>query len=154
MKRKRASVARKPGEHWYQIVEYFDPDGIQTLPMKQGSSYIMGSIGDMVIVSVSRDTNQATVERLGEYLSEHGLEALIVSEGVTFLKLRLADHKEEKKLDAASRDLFLTKMRSMLDAAKTGEEKDGSQTESPAEPPVAKLPGDGGEGVPSDSGRT
>lgn len=87
-------------EAWYRVVEYFDE---KPQPMRvpvDAPSYLLGKIGEIRIVQVPKSTTRETAEQLGTWLKDHGVEALIVMEGVTFMKLRLADSAEAAVLDA------------------------------------------------------
>lgn len=144
MKRKRPTDIRKPGEHWYELTEYFDPTKIETLPMKQGKSYLMGTVNGILVVQVSQDTSAETVQRLGEYLSTHGLEAVLVSDNIRFMKLRALDAKEERKLDFAQREAMLKKVQALVAQA----EKEKRDVDAPTKE-GEDLRAEGGEPPPT-----
>lgn len=84
---------------WYRVVEYFDEPQQMRVPLPV-ASYLLGKIGEVRIVEVPRSTSRETVEQLGTWLKENGVEALIVQEGVKFLKLVQATEAEGRVLDA------------------------------------------------------
>jgi len=90
---------RRDYEHWYEVVEYFDASEIKRLPVDGGSAFIMGKLDDVTIVEVGKGTPMEAVKRLGEWLKENGIDALLVSEGVKFMKLRPASEDQAAKLD-------------------------------------------------------
>jgi len=90
---------RRDTEHWYEVIEYFDADAIQKLPVDGGSAFIMGKLDEVNIVEVGKGTPMDAIKRLGEWLKENGIDALLVSEGVKFMKLRPATDSQSEKLD-------------------------------------------------------
>jgi len=90
---------RRDYEHWYEVIEYFDASEIKRLPVDGGSAYIMGKLDEVTIVEVGKATPMEAVQRLGEWLKENGIDALLVSEGVKFMKLRPANEEQAAKLD-------------------------------------------------------
>lgn len=90
---------RRDYEHWYEVVEYFDASEIKRLPVDGGDAFIMGKLDDVTIVEVGKGTPMDVVQRLGAYLKEHGIDALLVSEGVKFMKLKPASEDQATKLD-------------------------------------------------------
>jgi hypothetical protein len=99
---------RREGEHWYELLEHFDAAKIERLPVKEGRAFILGRLAGLTIVEVSRaflgdvgpDEEQQAIARLGKWLESNGIEALIVTEGVRFLKLATVAPEMEAKLDA------------------------------------------------------
>jgi hypothetical protein len=94
---------RREGEHWYELLEYFDPEKIQKLPVKDGRAFIMGRLDGVTIVEVGSDMPQAQIAKLGTWLKENGIEALVVSAGVRFLKLATVSDELEATLDEHER---------------------------------------------------
>ena len=90
---------RRAYEHWYEVIEYFDASEIKRLPVEGGDAFIMGKLDDVTIVEVGKGTPMDAVKRLGEWLKENGIDALLVSEGVKFMKLRPASENQATKLD-------------------------------------------------------
>jgi len=88
---------RKRGEHWYELVEHFDPQLIERMPLKKGRGFIMGRLDAFTVIEVNDDVE---VEHVGKWLAERGIRALIVKEGIRFLKLRTVSAEMEGKLDA------------------------------------------------------
>lgn len=90
---------RRDYEHWYEVIEYFDASEIKRLPVDGGDAYIMGKLDAVTIVEVGKGTPMDVVKRLGGYLKDNGIDALLVSEGVKFMKLRPATEEQAAKLD-------------------------------------------------------
>jgi hypothetical protein len=90
---------RRDYEHWYEVVEYFDASEIKRLPVDGGNAYIMGKLDDVTIVEVGKGTPMDVVKRLGGYLKDNGIDALLVSEGVKFMRLKPATDEQAAKLD-------------------------------------------------------
>jgi hypothetical protein len=90
---------RRDYEHWYEVTEYFDASEIKRLPVDGGEAYIMGKLDDVTIVEVAKKTPMDVVKRLGEWLKENGIDALLVSEGVKFMKLKPASEDQAAQLD-------------------------------------------------------
>jgi hypothetical protein len=109
---------RQPGEHWYELIEHFDAHAIQRLPVKQGRAFIMGQLNSMTVVEVSRDMGQEALAKLGQWLEDNGIEALIVTEGIRFLKIGTVAPEIETQLDAAP--------------TAPAEEEDGQETDAAA----------------------
>lgn len=78
---------------WYELISYFDPDEIKPVPV-EGRVFLMGAVNDIPIVEVARDTPEDKLESLAQWLEEAGIEALVVTEGVKFLRLRPAKPAE------------------------------------------------------------
>jgi len=90
---------RRDYEHWYEVTEYFDASEIKRLPVDGGDAYIMGKLDDVTIVEVGKGTPMDVVKRLGGYLKDNGIDALLISEGVKFMKLKPASEDQAAKLD-------------------------------------------------------
>jgi hypothetical protein len=91
-------------EHWYELVEYFDPAAIRTVDLKEAQGYrtfVHGVIDDMTIVEVPATMPGDTIQRLGVQLGEMGIRALIISDSVRFMKLRPCSLEECELLDEA-----------------------------------------------------
>lgn len=96
----RQDLVRKEGEHWYELVEHFDAKDIKRIPVESGKAYVMGRLDHLVVVEVARGTSQQGLADLGAWLERHKIQALIVTEGVKFVKLRSVSEEDEAKLDA------------------------------------------------------
>jgi hypothetical protein len=100
MKRKRLPLlAGKTA--WYEVVEYFDSEKRTALPVAQGKAFILGNLEQnpgITIVEVDDAMDAAHVRRLGEWLSNAGIEALIMNDSVRFMKLRRASLEDVKHL--------------------------------------------------------
>jgi hypothetical protein len=92
---------RKEGEHWYELVEHFDARHIERLPVKDGRAFIMGRLDEAVVVEVSKETDQQKLVQIGQWLEKHGLDSIIVTDDIRFVKLRPCTEEIERKLDAS-----------------------------------------------------
>ncbi len=129
---------RRPGEHWYEVVAYFDASGIQKLPTKpeDGRAFIMpGMINGMTIVEVSK--HYARTEDLEKWLSgQLGVNPLVITDDVRFVKLATVSPEMEAELDAGSM-----------------EKTDGEEEKILPTGTGSELPGDGlGSGGSGDDG--
>jgi len=91
-------------EHWYELVEYFDPTAIRTVDLKETQGYrtfVHGVIEEMTVVEVPSTMPAETITSLGVQLGEMGIRALIVSDNVHFMKLRPCSLEECELLDEA-----------------------------------------------------
>jgi hypothetical protein len=103
-RKKREAKKRPPRKpaHWYELVEYFEPEAIKRvrLPETQGyRTFHHGTIDDMLIVEVDKEMPNALVQEFGEALAKSGLKAFIVSNNVRFLRLRRVSAEESELLD-------------------------------------------------------
>jgi hypothetical protein len=99
-RRRKSGEVSRPGTHWYGIEDYFDPTQIEAVPVK-GAGFMMGVLEDMVVIEVPKAmASDNNLVRLGQQLSSMGIKALIIQEGVRFLRLRSVSDEERNKLDA------------------------------------------------------
>lgn len=95
---------RYEGEHWYELVEYFDASNIERIAGPGGgSAYLMGILDHAIIIEVPKDTPDDEIRGFTRMLKENGISSpvLVVTAGVRFLKLGSVDEDTERKLDAA-----------------------------------------------------
>lgn len=105
-RKKKIAKRRAAGitEHWYELVEYFDPANIKTVTLDEVQGYrtfLHGFVEDMAIVEVSHNLPEDQIKMLGVRLGEMGVKALIVSDNVKFMKLRPCSVEECELLDEA-----------------------------------------------------
>jgi hypothetical protein len=104
MKKKKPSARRKRSpepERWYELVEYFDPNGIRRIPLKEGRAFLMGVIGKVTIVEVATDFPSDQMAKLAKWLEVNGVEALVMTAGPRFVKLRAVPDALAEKLNTA-----------------------------------------------------
>lgn len=105
-KKPRRGVRRR-GEHWYELVDYWNPDDITRISPDE-PVFLMGMIEgpgpDVIVVEVPEDTTREKIERLGSWLSGQGIHALIVRAGIRFLRLKKASPEQTRKLDEHVRE--------------------------------------------------
>jgi tRNA(Met) C34 N-acetyltransferase TmcA len=105
-KRKRKpGVLHKHGAHWYALEDYFDAHKIEAMPVK-GSGFMLGTLEDMVVVEVPEHFSPAAIQGIGDSLTSIGIKALVIREGIRFLRLRAVEDQERARLDTivATRD--------------------------------------------------
>lgn len=99
---KNAVRDARAGEHWYELVNTFDPTQIKLLPLPEGKrAFLMGVLDDLVIVEVPKDTSTEAARGFQQFLQAQGLKsaAIVVTAGVQFMKLRRVDDKQARVLD-------------------------------------------------------
>lgn len=97
-----AEDARQLGEHWYELREVYDPSSTLRLPSPMGEgTFLRGMLEGIYIVEVPATSTPQQIRDFQAMLVQNGLEpALIVLEGVRFLKLAAVDAEKEAELDA------------------------------------------------------
>jgi hypothetical protein len=104
MKRKKPTPKRdklrKPGEHWYEVTDLFDPNKIRSLG---DHLFIMGKLDGVVIVEVPDGTGPQAVDDLRRRLQAAGITsiAFAVESGIRFLKLKALNEIEEERIESA-----------------------------------------------------
>jgi hypothetical protein len=97
-KSKASLVPRLPDrERWYALTAQFDDKDLAATPI--AGAFFRGPLKDIVIVEVQRDFPQDKFGELGAWLEQHGIEAMIVQEGIRFLKIAPADETQQKVLE-------------------------------------------------------
>lgn len=97
MKKSKKKKAPKAG--WYELVAHFDAHKIKAIPV-EGRAFLMGAVSGINVVEVSRDTPDEQLAQLASWLDAQGIEAIVVSEGVRFMKLKPATPEENEVLEA------------------------------------------------------
>lgn len=105
LQKRRENLARDAGagEHWYELTAAFDPNQIRMLPLPDGKrAFLMGVLDDLVIVEVPKDTSTDTARAFQEFLRRQGLKsaAIVVTDGVQFMRIRRVEDKQARALDA------------------------------------------------------
>lgn len=102
---------RQPGDHWYEVIDLFDPNKIRGLGR---GLFIMGKLDDVNIVEVPAGTTQRDIASLVERLRGAGIKStcFVIQAGTRFVKLKALTEMEEAKIEAeitAQREAFLAK---------------------------------------------
>jgi hypothetical protein len=95
---RKGGKLRKAGQHWYELEEYFDEKQKKIIGVNE-SGYMLGVLEDFVVVQVPEDYPLVDLDLLGNRLADMGIKALIVKEGIRFLRLREITGEQEKKLN-------------------------------------------------------
>jgi len=103
-------------EQWYQLVSMFDDKDIQTTPIK--GAFFRGVLDKTVIVEVQQNFPQEQYGPLAEWLEKNGIEAMVVKEGVRFLKIRPATEDQETVLETHYQEELATEAAQKKEAAK------------------------------------
>jgi hypothetical protein len=116
---------RKEGSHWYSLLDYFDPNEIQAIPITE-DAYLMGMLEHAIVVEVPSNTTMGDTKAFTKSLAEKGIRApvLFVQPGVRFLRIGAVSAEGEKKLDERLKEI------------------DREAPEEPAQPRVAAADGD------------
>lgn len=93
---------RQEGEHWYELIEYFDPHAIQRIP-GPSNAFMMGMLQDAIVVQIPEGTEPEEVPQFVAALSAKGIDnpVLVVTDKVRFVKLGTVSEEMEARLDAA-----------------------------------------------------
>lgn len=102
---RRPDAMRRAGEHWYELVDLFDPTKFETFPLDGiGPSYVLGTLQGMIILEVPVGTPHEAIRALLRKLREQGAPPVFaVTQGVRFVRLRALDADEERKIDEVVR---------------------------------------------------
>jgi len=90
-----------PGAQWFEIVSCFDPAKYEhfTYGPNGERAFVLGSLDKLLVVEVPKSAHNESVREIGRHLSESGKEAIIVSEGIRFLRLRALTVNEERDVE-------------------------------------------------------
>jgi hypothetical protein len=94
---------RRLGEHWYELIEFFDATKIERIAVIDQASYLMGMLQDAIVIEVPEGTSEADMVHFTAQLRKAGVRAppIYIWEGVRFLKLAAVGEEMERRLDAA-----------------------------------------------------
>lgn len=98
-KKSKASLAPKlpDRERWYQLVAMFDDQDLRATPIK--GAFFRGALDKLTIVEVQKDFPDEQYGPLASWLENNGIEAIVVKEGVRFLRIKPATKAEAEVLD-------------------------------------------------------
>lgn len=101
-KKRKASRGRaqhaKGASRWYEMTAAFDPTLAEAVTLKD-SGFMRGMVEDFLVVQVEETMSVEKVQALGEHLNRMGVKALVIKQGVEFLRLRVCSREQEKQLD-------------------------------------------------------
>ena len=104
---KHGDELRKVGEHWYELLEYFDPHKIHPVPLATGGrvAHAMGVLSEAIVIEIPDGTTPEDLSDFTKTLRERGIGApfLFVTRGVRFLRLGTVTAELEAELDAKER---------------------------------------------------
>lgn len=95
---RKGGKLRKAGQHWYELEAYFDIKAREIIGVNE-SGYMRGVLEDFVVVQVPEEKSVEEINVLGARLADMGIKALVVKEGITFLRLREVSGEQEKTLN-------------------------------------------------------
>ena len=95
---RKGGKLRKAGSHWYELEMYFDEKARELIGVNE-SGFMRGVLEDFVIVQVPEDKSIEEINVLGIRLADMGIKALVVKEGITFLRLREVSGEQESTLN-------------------------------------------------------
>lgn len=100
---KKGDRVRREGEHWYELIELFNPAEIRRVPYAGSNAYLMGMLQDAIVVEVPEGSDYSAMMQFTAQLRKAGLSAppIFIYPGVRFLKIATIPPEMEAKLDAA-----------------------------------------------------
>jgi len=99
---------RRIGEHWYELVEYFDPEQIQRIQLKDYDGepvFAMGLLSDAIVLEIPETAGASEMAQFVDTIRERRIASpiLFIRAGVRFLKLATVNPALEAQLDAKER---------------------------------------------------
>ncbi len=106
MKRsKNQRPALAPGERWFELLDAFDPaNAKRILPKLANRTFIRGKIGETMVVEIPKDATADVVQAIQRSLAAMGHDALIVTEGIRFLKVRVCSLTEGHDIESRMKE--------------------------------------------------
>ena len=101
MTKKRDRQPKKPThrewsqEHWFEFIEYFDAK--KPIDLKD-RTFLLGTIDEVAFVQVPKGMNLQAKQHISEGLARAGVQALLVTSDINFVKLRMCSPDIEKVL--------------------------------------------------------
>lgn len=88
-------------DRWFEVVSLFDANEIRPLTSADSKLriFVMGSLEDVVILSVPKQANPKAVHDAMDALGERGIRALAFTDDIRFVKLRPLSDQEGKVID-------------------------------------------------------
>ncbi len=114
---------QKRGQYWYELKATFSEDDKELLPIED-SGYMLGVLEDIIVIEVEKATPQEQIARIGKWLADQGMKALVVEKGVRFLKLCAVSKDQEAKLNELERHRRLQE--TLAEAKKAGGDGEAS----------------------------
>lgn len=118
---KRKKNGKKHETPWYELQEALDPENYTRLPFEDHKAFLLGHVDDVLIIEIPRGSSAAEIRGLQHGLRSLGMTsaALMVEEGIRFLKLRPMSKKEAKEAEEA--------MKKVKDAEAQAQETDEAE---------------------------
>ena len=95
---------RREGEHWYELLEYFDAEKIERvqIPGAPARTFAMGYLDDALVLQVPKDETAEAVQAFRDMLKNNNLKVpfLVITENVRFVRLGTVSEELEARLDA------------------------------------------------------
>lgn len=85
-------------ERWYRLEAVFDDKNLAATAIR--GAFFRGALDKLMVVEVQADFPDEQYGALAKWLENHGIEAMVVKEGVRFLKIAPADKGEQEVLEA------------------------------------------------------
>lgn len=99
----RATQFKEPwkSDRWFEVISLFDEKAIRPLPSTDSKlrMFVMGSLEDVVILSVPQNASPKAVRDAMDALGERGIRALAFTDDIRFVKLRPLSDQEGKVID-------------------------------------------------------
>lgn len=109
IKKQQAERFRFQTPHWFEMIDASAAQSIQRLEnapnlnlelLDKHRVFVRGSLDKMFWIEVPAGMDALEVQKLGSKLAEQGVDALIVSDQIRFVRLRMCSAEEEELLDA------------------------------------------------------
>lgn len=124
IKRKKKGKGKKHETPWYELQEALNPENYTRLPF-EGDAFLLGHVDDVLIIEIPRGSSAAEIRGLQHGLRSLGMTsaALMVEEGIRFMKLRPLSKKEAKEAEEA-----LKKVKDAEEAQEADEAEEDRET--------------------------
>lgn len=142
--------------HWFELMSACPPEAIERLQeseslplafLEKYRVFVRGRLDKMFWIEVPSDMPSDQVQQLGETLANQGVDALIVSDQIRFVKLRMCAAEEEQVLDeydtAQKGKITISRGAPSGDVSGPGSLGDGGGNSGSGRSGEASSPGDG-----------
>lgn len=102
-RKRKGGAMHKRGSHWYELEAFFDPKLIEATPI-ENSGFMLGILEDFVVVEYKKDMTSEAIDQIGHKLNAMGLKAMMVPEGIRFMRLRGVTDEEERTMNEFMED--------------------------------------------------
>ena len=101
-KKKKSKASLQPKlpdrDRWYRLMGQFDESTKKATPIS--GAFLRGKLDNITIVEVEKGFPEDKLGELGQWLEGHSIEAMIVTEGIKFLRLGPATPDQNAILEA------------------------------------------------------